>query len=506
MVTFNVLTEPWIPIEDFHGQIQEYGILEALEKSHELKGISDSSPLFQYGMYRLLIAFLTDALRPQSIYDLLDIYDAGRMPMDRIKRYTVECEKDRPCFDLFDPVRPFLQSAWDEQLDSKAVRSVALLVHDQPSGNNAIHFDHRLQDTQAFSPRICARALCAVNVFCTSGLQGPSSINGAPPWYVLVSGKNLLERLIFNTWIPVLELPLDDPPIAWRNNNPVQPDEQVDQTSYLYGLTWQARRICLLPEEGGGTCTYSGLISSALVRRVAFQKGWKFEGHRLWRDPHAPRRENEKGVSTVKPRAGRAAWRDLGPLMLLYDKEHNKARYYRPEVIQQYQPLADEIDADSRWVEAEIYGLVTNQAKYLSWGQDHLNIDHRLVADDTRAVLFQNELSVIESVAFELKRSLRGALAPAAFCEQVETIFFGQVRPQFLGGFQEEVAQVDVNRPDWRQPLIENWRKQLKNITRQIFEDSLDKLGTTSGMLESSARARRYFYPKLNKLLEVKGE
>lgn len=141
LVTFNVLTEPWIPIEDFQGRIQEYGILEALEKAHELRCISDSSPLFQYGLYRLLVALLTDALRPQSVDDLLDIYDAGRLPMERIIQYTAECDKDGTCFDLFDPVRPFLQSAWDEELDSKAIRSIALLIHDLPSGNNAIHFD-----------------------------------------------------------------------------------------------------------------------------------------------------------------------------------------------------------------------------------------------------------------------------------------------------------------------------------------------------------------------------
>lgn len=97
-------------------------------------------------------------------------------------------------------------------------------------------------------------------------------------------------------------------------------------------------------------------------------------------------------------------------------------------------------------------------------------------------------------------------MAPAAFCDQAETIFFGQTRPQFLGGFQEEVARADIYRPDWRQSLIDNWRKKLKDITSRVFEDSLDKLGTTAGMLESSAKARRYFYPRLNKLLNMKGE
>jgi CRISPR system Cascade subunit CasA len=505
LASFNVLSDPWIPV-DFHGGTREYGIWEALEKAHELRGISDPSPLFQYGMYRLLIAFLTDAIRPRSIDDLLDILDTGTLPMDRIRRYIEECERDGPCFDLFDKKRPFLQSAWDEKLDYNAARSVALLIHDLPSGNNSTHFDHRLQNTQSFCPQICAKALCAVNVFCTSGLQGPSGINGAPPWYVLVNGKNLLEKLIFNLWVPVLEIPLDDPPIAWRNSQPVQPGFSVEQTSYLYGLTWQSRRICLIPEEESGFCTYTGQQSCILVRKMFFQKGWKFEGHKLWRDPHAPRRETEDGVSTVKPRAGRAAWRDLGPLVLLYGKNFKNSRYYRPEALQQYKYIINEIFRDENLVEAEIYGLVTDQAKYISWIQDRLNLDKRLISDDTRAVLFQNELPVVEAAAFIIKKSLKEARASKSLTDQTETIFFGQIRPQFLSGFQQEVCLADTGTEGWRIPLIQNWRKQLKITARSVFEEALDKLGTTAGMLEYAAKARRNFYPRINKTLEMKGE
>ena len=49
--------------------------------------------------------------------------------------------------------------------------------------------------------------------------------------------------------------------------------------------------------------------------------------------------------------------------------------------------------------------LQTSQIHKLDSGQ--VGIDLQLLADETRAVLFQNELTLIETVNFELKRALR---------------------------------------------------------------------------------------------------
>ncbi|NMC27193.1 MAG: type I-E CRISPR-associated protein Cse1/CasA, partial [Syntrophomonadaceae bacterium] len=315
MTHFDVLRQSWIPAEGIDGVVKEYGILDILLQAKSLRSIVDSSPLFQYGMYRLLIALLSDAIRPRNIDDLLELFEQGEFPLELLNNYIAECEKDGPCFDLFDKHKPFLQSAYDEDLD-KTIRSVALLAYELPSGNNTTHFDHRAESEHAFCPEICARALTAINVFCTAGLQGPSGINGAPPWYVLVRGGNLFETLILNIWIPNLELPFDDPPIAWRNRSRIIPGQSVKRTSYLYGLTWQPRRILLQPLEENGVCSYSGKLSNVMIRQMYFQKGWKFEGYALWTDPHTPRSISEDAVSSVKPREGKAVWRDLAPFLL----------------------------------------------------------------------------------------------------------------------------------------------------------------------------------------------
>ena len=80
-------------MEDLDGNICEYGILEILEKAHNLRAISVSSPLIEYGIYRLLIAFLTDALRPKSMTDLKSIYFNGMFPGGLFNQYIRDCER-----------------------------------------------------------------------------------------------------------------------------------------------------------------------------------------------------------------------------------------------------------------------------------------------------------------------------------------------------------------------------------------------------------------------------
>ena len=36
--------------------------------------------------------------------------------------------------------------------------------------------------------------MLAAQIFCTAGAQGyPSNVNGAPPWFTLIRGKNLFQ-------------------------------------------------------------------------------------------------------------------------------------------------------------------------------------------------------------------------------------------------------------------------------------------------------------------------
>lgn len=66
--------------------------------------------------------------------------------------------------------------------------------------------------------------LLSAQIFCTSAAQGyPSNVNGAPPWFTLINGKNLFETLVLNmVSIDETRVKFDDPPVIWRNSEIVE--------------------------------------------------------------------------------------------------------------------------------------------------------------------------------------------------------------------------------------------------------------------------------------------
>ena len=140
--SFDILRKPWVPVLDAAGQKTELGLLETLERAHELQAIQTASPMEEYSVYRFLIVFLMDALRPEDENDIDGLLEAEQFDMEAIQDYLTQCQKEGVSFDLFDAERPFLQTAYVEAWDREA-KPVSTLDYTIPNGNNHIHFDHR---------------------------------------------------------------------------------------------------------------------------------------------------------------------------------------------------------------------------------------------------------------------------------------------------------------------------------------------------------------------------
>jgi CRISPR system Cascade subunit CasA len=213
--SFNVLTEPWIPAIRRDGSRDELGILTCLEQAHDLREIRDPSPIVEFGLYRLLVAFLLDALilaekRPEDPLDLKALIEAGKFDRDLIHHYIERCGE---VFDLFHPERPFLQTP----MAKGKSKPLAGMYPVAPSGTNVGHWHHLPEERMTVSVPEGARLLTTVAPFMTAGGAGLSpSINGAPAIYALPLGENLFETLIVN--IPLRKQDSGDGLIAWRSD------------------------------------------------------------------------------------------------------------------------------------------------------------------------------------------------------------------------------------------------------------------------------------------------
>lgn len=383
-MAYSVLTEPVIPILWLDGSSGAVGIREAFLRAHEIRDIQGDTPLEQYALLRLLIAFAMDMLRPKNSYARQDLLAAGKFDPVVFDEYVAMCEKDGPRFDLFDPEHPFMQSKYEEELDNKALKPVSSIIHALPSGNNHIFIDHRTAEMHEASIPQAFRALLASYLFCVSGTAGPSSVNNTPPLYCFILGRNLYETLMYNILSEAEAKPLAYGAgiVPWRSYQPIMPKKIIAEVSLLEGLTWMPRRITLL------------LNDNHAVQHVYCQAGLDFKGNDQWKDPFVPQfKKKDQTFGTIKPELGRAFWRDAGTL--LYDQNEKNIR--QPQVLKCIINVLDEDDMPSV-IPVRAVGLVTNQAAYTTWCEDDLSIPMELLQSQEKADIFRADVSMIESV------------------------------------------------------------------------------------------------------------
>ena len=381
--SFHVLDQPWIPVITTDGAEELLGIRETLARAHSLREISSASPLEEYSLYRFLGLFLMDALRPESEEDIEALMDAGQFDEERIEAYISRCKDEGTSFDLFDEQRPFLQSAYDKALDGEP-KPVSVLNCTLPSGNNHTHFDHADRLPKTLPPDTALRQVMTTYLFCTAAAQGyPSGVNASPPYFSVIMGRNLFETLCY-TLLPTdsIGLQLDAPPVLWRRTDPIVPKREVGATSWLQGMLFPTRRICLIPDENGS------------VVGIYYCQGENFVNKASWRDPYVSYRLGKDGLFPMRPSADRALWRNLSDIVNIRGGQTSR-------LLTQYCSLWT-----AERVEIVLYGVETSQASYLGLYRHSLSFPLRLTESEITVKVLSLCISDAESLAAALRTCL----------------------------------------------------------------------------------------------------
>ena len=445
---FNVLTEPWIPVVDPSGNQQELGILDTLERAHELREISDGSPLVEYGLHRLLCVFLMDALRPEELFDIEDLLEEGRFDMEKIRDYVQTCQEEGASFDLFDEERPFLQTPYREEWD-KEKKSAAYLDCTIPTGNNHVHFCHAREEI-LLSYGQAARFLTTCPLFITAGAQGyPSSINAAPPFFTLLQGRNLFETLV-NTMVPLEEIEdFDSIPVSWRSHKAVVPKQQEAQTSWIYGMLYPARRILLIPESEG-------------VREIYFSQGMNFCEPLNWTDPHVTYRYGKDGRFPWRPNGTKAVWRNLQDLVDVGGR-------HAPKILELYTRR----QAGGE-VHIKLYGVETSQASFVDLHSYDLKIPVSLTKEGRAEVLGQC-IGECESLAKTLgKAFICHGITEHMESETVQS-YYNLCEGRLWQFCEKELSAEDLD----GEQALKNWKLRLYEAGKQVLSDATRRLNLT---------------------------
>ena len=491
---YNLIEESWIEVVTLEGDLTSYCIKDLLLKAHQIREIYDSSPLMKYGVYRFLIAFISDAFNIAEIEDIEKLIEAKNFSSDIIDVY---CKAHFEKFFLFSDKYPFYQNPnFDEKSETKPITE--LLQFFFPKGNNTILFYHKLQKEHTFSPLICARALCALPAFAVSGGRGyKPSINGKPPWYVLIKGKNLFETLVLNSCGTPIELNTGKGGVLWKSPK-IEYSTPIQMTSTLQGLTWLPRYIHLIPAEGGN-CTYTGKSSNILVSELKIKQGWSFTGK--WTDPHISYILSEKyGRSSLKLKEGKKIWRDLGPLLLIPEM---KAKYEIPKVVSQFQSLKyEDTLPDNYLLTIEIYGLRTDKAKFIEWNIETLSIPLGIARNSYKRVQIQPAIDFANKVESVLYKSLiifstKNNKKNDIIYNRLKylTIFeyWTQLEAIFKGKFLQDLENQDEEDVDASGRLQKEWKTDLRILSKKVLETFLGEMSTNAEFLKKQVETLDYF-------------
>lgn len=268
---FSVIENKWIPVQYTNGESEIVSIREAFQKANEIKELAADFEMTNLAVYRLLFAFYMDIYRPEKKSDKEADLEKETFDMNLFDEYISECRKDGECFDLFDPKKPFLQTANMDTTDN--LKSVAVLSEVAKAATETTFFFGKREDEYAFTPEMCALELCTKSATVFKAKQGEGYQSFTPlqnAIFMLNKGKNLKETIILNAipkqvWLETetmfkygTEEGLCGP--TWKQGEKTDHKKNLVEVEYslLSMMTFMPVNIKLVQDEDG------------LVRRIAY--------------------------------------------------------------------------------------------------------------------------------------------------------------------------------------------------------------------------------------------
>jgi CRISPR system Cascade subunit CasA len=425
--TFDLITQPWIPVLRDDGSFIELGLRDVLIHSAHLREVAHDSPLFVASIYPLLTVIMHRVLPGQTGRERRAewhrIWDQQGFSAEDVEAIDAYFARWGDRFDLFHPRFPFYQVVGLEMNESSALRRLAMEENNAP----ALFANDADPDWQSPSPALAARLLVTIQNFALGfGKSARAKIEGVevdPPYSadgpllrgltIWPSGDTLFQTLML-CLVPH-EPPDDDAP-CWELDEPHELRDRLvngkRQTAQPRGvcdlLTVQSRLIRLLPEERNGAVT---------VPRAFFTQGRSLEKDAAGRPAFhhlklyiASRKE---GMTVQALSENRAIWRNAHALLSRDARSQSELNVLG--WMEQLSAKRDIFAAGFR-PNLHVVGMATEPGKagkFLLWRHDRMPLPPAMLHDLNLVELLKGASDDAECVAEEMRR--RFALVARTF-------------------------------------------------------------------------------------------
>lgn len=542
-LTFSLLSEPWIQVEMLDGSARKVGLEELFFDAQMIRGLSGELPQMQFVTLRLCEAILYRAFGAPdtSEEDLLglwqELWRQGAFPREDLSLYFSAC---REGFDLFGS-RPFYQVAGLFYVSGE-VSPIGVLMPDVPAKADKTLFAMRSvkhAETLAFDE--AARYLLVAQGYDTSGIKTPvvgnTHVNKGkvyPPKGLpgtgycggmggtFIEGGNFFETLMLN-WVlfddfaesrGLFGVEGDVPP--WERTDIEADMAQYDPVGPVQALTWQSRRIRLVPSEDG-SCVKSVVLCYGDTMRPIDKQG--IEMMTPWRKSEA---QQKKWSLPYVPRMARkhdpnkSIWRGLSSLLAYENAEHADQSDLRPGVVRWVERLEDTGVLDkgaALTIHAQGMEYGTQDSVFTDGVDDAISLHAIMLRHDSEAtvktleVITQTDAAVGALVRFIQNVSIArgdkrrygslGDSAASAARQDVATRAFDELDSLFRSRIARFAPGVDPY------AYSISWMQEVHRVLWRIAEDYLSEsdISIFSGGALPPGRALERLRSRLNTLL-----
>ena len=382
-MSFNLTTEPWIPVVSPDFELKEVSLLELFERWETQKEIRGDNPPTTLALYRFLLAILHRTYwGPKNIDHWEEIEeDNGQAVINYLKEHA-------DCFDLLHPEQPFMQDPilpLEKAVPVYAIHTMAtstVFSHEHEWSGYCIS----LPEAARLLVRLQSFDITSLRAFYVGQTKGNRSavntplINAINVW---IQGTTLKNSLLYNLvrYDPVADEPSpvtgEDHPY-WEIGYGGKPTKTTPN-GYISYLTFPWRRLKVFAEDNliGQIAITMG---NSLPDKVSAQQ-WECG---------IPYREGKPLRFSLE----RELWRDADALILFADRQQSSSQNHRPRIIDWLAQLKSDDLADDI-VHLQVFGLCADKAKPLAWSMERFSAPRQYITDET------GELSTALKIAIE---------------------------------------------------------------------------------------------------------
>lgn len=510
---YSVINKPVIAVIR-HGKQEEVSLRELIAGAHELEDMGGSA-IESYAQLRFAAAFVMDMLEMTTSRDRRRAFEAGRFDEQVIDRYVEACRAEGSVFDLFDGERPFMQSAFTEERRQKTEKPASIMDLTVPSGNDATFLGegggvlgYSVSEKYEMTIPKAFRVMLARQCFSGYSLEGPWAINRMP-YYLYPKGSNLFETILLNTLSEEEALPLEygRGRVPWRNGRAVIGEKGKTETdvTLLEALTWQPRKIQMLPSEDG------------IIRRVCLTRGLDFAGEYV--DPYVIRIRNVRTdtVMSLKPDVQQAGWLIIANVVA----DTEETSIVRPDFLHSFMNVYSDRPKN---VTLNIIGVDRDPklSKFYGWVRDEMIIPESLLENNEQAETLLLDLRFMANCERNIALMVRGCVDDPkafenhqkkgkwAFDRRKKPIVSDEVTAYFTKqceGIVEDLCMSDMlGGMSWEEHT-ERVCEAVKDVVKSTMTYMYGMLGSSEKEMEKGRRAEQEIWHRCGyQIKERKGE